>query len=199
MGTTENKLKESEEKFRSLVETTSDWIWEVDNNGVYTYSNPKVKDILGYEVNEIIGKTPFDIMPPDEADKVLVLFQKAIEMKEPITIIKNKNIHKDGYIVTLETSGVPFFDDNGALMGYRGIDRDITEKLEAERKLKESEQLNRSLIEGLSQTGIGIAIIDYNFNIIYQSQYLKEQFGEHQKRNCFEFYLGREKSVKTVK
>ncbi|MCK4285748.1 MAG: PAS domain S-box protein, partial [Candidatus Lokiarchaeota archaeon] len=112
----------------------------------------------------------------------------------PITIIKNKNIHKDGYIVTLETSGVPFFDDNGALMGYRGIDRDITEKLEAERKLKESEQLNRSLIEGLSQTGIGIAIIDYNFNIIYQSQYLKEQFGEHQKRNCFEFYLGREKS-----
>ena len=145
MATTEKRLKESEEKFRSLVETTSDWIWEVDNNGVYTYSNPKVKDILGYEVNEIIGKTPFDIMPPDEAEKVLVLFQKAIEMKEPITIIKNKNIHKDGYIVTLETSGVPFFDDNGALMGYRGIDRDITEKLEAERKLKESEEKYRNL------------------------------------------------------
>ena len=90
----EEKLRESEEKYRSLVETTSDWIWEVDTTGIYTYSNPKVKDILGFDANEIIGKTPFDLMPPDEAEKIFELFQKAMEMKEPIISLKNKNSQK---------------------------------------------------------------------------------------------------------
>lgn len=190
---TEQKLRESEEKFRSLIETTSDWIWEVDNNGFYTYSNPQVKDILGYEVSEIIGKKPFDLMPTDEADQVLELFRKAKELKKPINILNNKNIHKDGHLVTLETSGVPFFDDKGTLLGYRGIDRDITKKVEAEQNLKESEELYRTLTEGLSHTGIGIDIVDSNYNIIYQNQFLKERFGDHQNRKCFEFYIGQEK------
>ncbi|MFW9940089.1 MAG: PAS domain S-box protein [Candidatus Thorarchaeota archaeon] len=190
----EKKLRESEEKFRSLVETTSDWIWEVDKDGIYTYSNPQVKTVLGYEVDEIIGKTPFDLMPLDEAEKLLVLFQKAKDMRVPITNVKNKNFHKNGNLVTLETSGVPFFDKDGTIMGYRGIDRNITEKLEAERKLKESEERYRSLTEGLSQTGIGIDIIDYNHNIIYQNQFLKEQFGEHHNTKCYELYLGRKES-----
>ena len=190
---TEQKLRESEEKFRSLIETTSDWIWEVDNNGFYTYSNPQVKDILGYEVSEIIGKKPFDLMPTDEADQVLELFRKAKELKKPINILNNKNIHKEGHLVTLETSGVPFFDDKGTLLGYRGIDRDITKKVEAEQNLKESEELYRTLTEGLSHTGIGIDIVDSNYNIIYQNQFLKERFGDHQNRKCFEFYIGQEK------
>ena len=62
-------LGDSEERFRTLVETTSDWIWEVDANGVYTYASPKVQDLLGYAPEEVVGKTPFDFMPPDEAEK----------------------------------------------------------------------------------------------------------------------------------
>ena len=58
--------KESEERFRGLVESTSDWIWQVDQNAVYTYVSPKVKDILGYEPEEVLGKTPFDLMPKED-------------------------------------------------------------------------------------------------------------------------------------
>ena len=55
--------KDSEERFRGLVESTSDWIWQINQNAVYTYVSPKVKEILGYEPKEVLGKTPFDLMP----------------------------------------------------------------------------------------------------------------------------------------
>lgn len=64
------ELRESRERFRSLVEVTSDWIWEVDANATYTYASPNVKNFLGYEPREVIGKTPFDFMPSEEANRV---------------------------------------------------------------------------------------------------------------------------------
>ena len=66
----EEALRKSRERFRSLTEVTSDWIWEVDENGFYTYSSPKLFEILGYGTEEIVGKTPFDFMPPAEAKRL---------------------------------------------------------------------------------------------------------------------------------
>ena len=131
----EEALRESEERFRSLAETTSDWIWEVDTNGIYTYVSPKVKDLLGYEPDEVIGKTPFDLMIPNEAKNVSEKFQAIVESRRPFTGLENTNLHKDGRYVVLETSGVPVFDPSGNLLGYRGIDRDITERRKAEEEL----------------------------------------------------------------
>ena len=160
---TERKLHESEERFRSLVETTSDWIWEVDANSVYTYTSPKIKDILGYEPEEIIGKTPFDFMPSDEAERVSKLFQAAIESQKPLTWLENTNLHKDGRLIVLETSGVPIFNENGDFLGYRGIDRDITARKKAEQKLKESEEMYRNLF---NTTPYAIWLVDLKGTII---------------------------------
>jgi len=154
---TERKLRESEERFRSLVETTSDWIWEVDVNSFYTYVSPKIKDILGYEPEEIIGKTPFDLMPADEIERVSKKFKAAIESKKSITRLENTNLHKDGRLIVLETSGVPIFNENGDLLGYRGIDRDITDRKQAEEKLKESEEMFRNLF---NNTPYAIWLVD---------------------------------------
>ena len=137
---TEDALRESEERFRSLVETTSDWIWEVDQNGVYTYASPKIGDLLGYEPEEIIGKTPFDLMPPDEAERIGVEFQDIAASKRSFADLENANLHKDGRRVILETSGVPILGTNGNLMGYRGVDRDITDRKRAEEALRISKQ-----------------------------------------------------------
>ena len=115
---TERKLRDSEERFRSLVETTSDLIWEVDVNSVYTYVSPKIKDILGYEPEEIIGKTPFDLMPPDEAKRVGEIFQVAVESQKSLTWLENINLHKDGRRIVFETSGEPILNENGDLLGY---------------------------------------------------------------------------------
>jgi len=146
----EEALRESEQRFRSLVETSSDWVWEVDRNGIYTYASPKVKDLLGYEPAEIIGKTPFDLMPPDEAERVAGLFKDIAEARKSFDRLENTNLHKDGGLVVLETSGVPILGEGENLLGYRGIDRDITERKKAEAALRESEEKFRTFMETAS-------------------------------------------------
>ncbi len=64
------KLRANEARFRSQVESTSDWMWEVDTDGVYTYVSPKVRELLGYEPEEMLGCRPYDLMPPEEAARV---------------------------------------------------------------------------------------------------------------------------------
>jgi PAS domain S-box-containing protein len=138
----EKMLCASREKFLILVETTSDWIWEVDRDGAYIFSNQKVKDILGYDRHEVIGKKPFDFMPPHEARKIAKRFRQFSKSRKAFSRLENINLHKDGYEVVLETSGVPVFDENGEYLGYRGIDRDITKRKMAEQVL---EQINADL------------------------------------------------------
>ena len=142
MAVARDALQESErrsqERFRALAEQTSDWIWEVDENGVYTYCSPKVRELLGYEPDEVIGKTPFDVMPPDEAARVAGLFRSIIDARRPFDGLENTNRHKDGHLVVLETSGVPITNGEGSFAGYRGIDRDITARKEVERTLQRS-------------------------------------------------------------
>ena len=138
----EKMLRASRERFESLVETTSDWIWEVDRSGAYIFSNQKVKDKLGYDRHEIIGKRPFDFMPPHEAQKVAKSFREFSKSRKAFSGMENINLHKEGYEVVLETSGVPVFDENGEYLGYRGIDRDITKRKLAEQVM---EQINADL------------------------------------------------------
>ena len=133
----EKMLLSNRERLLSLVETTSDWIWEVDRTGAYTFSNQKVKDILGFERHEVLGKKPFDFMSPDEAKKVAGIFRKYAKSRKAFSELENINLHKDGYEVVLETSGVPVFAENGEYLGYRGIDRDITKRKLVEKELEE--------------------------------------------------------------
>ena len=124
---------EGEQRFRDINESVVDWIWEVDANGVYTYSNHSVTTLLGYEVDEIIGKTPFDLMPPEEAERAGGVFANILAGKQSIERLQNIHLHKKGHSVVVETNGVPIFAEDGSLQGYRGSDRNITEALEAER------------------------------------------------------------------
>jgi len=165
----EEALRDSEERFRSLVETTSDWIWETDAQGVYTYASPNVKDILGYEPSEVLGKTPLDLMPPDEAERAAKIISQHVEATKPFVRFGNLNLHKDGRVVILETSGTPVMDENGCLTGYRGIDRDVTERRHIEEALKESETRLKSLYQESpiptftwQRKGDDFTLVDYN-------------------------------------
>ena len=145
-------MKVSEGKYRNLVEVTSDWIWEVNRHGTYTYVSPKVRDILGYEPEEILGKSPFDLMPPEEARSVAKGLSPLMQSGQPFQGVKNRNRHKNGKTITMETSGVPFFDDRGALAGYRGIDRDITEHEKLEEQFHQSQKMEAvgTLVGGIA-------------------------------------------------
>jgi PAS domain S-box-containing protein len=146
----EDALRESEEKFRALVETTSDFIWEVDADGAYTYVSPQVKGILGYEPEELLGKTPFEIMPVGEADRVVKEYRRCLDSRLPIVALENKALRKDGAVVIFETSGIVRLAKDGSYLGYRGIDRDITARKLTEEALHEkTEELNQYFMTSL--------------------------------------------------
>ena len=143
----EEILYESEERLRDIAFSMADWIWEVDERGCYTYCSKKGQDIMGYSTEEIIGKTPFDFMLPDEARKIGEIFSEIVANKEPIRDLENWNVRKDGNEVCLLTNGVPILDKEGNLKGYRGVDKDITDRKNAEKAILESEEKYRSLFK----------------------------------------------------
>jgi PAS domain S-box-containing protein len=147
----EELLMKSELRYRNLVENTSDWVWEVDENGVYTYASPRIRSLLGYEPEEMIGRTPFDFMPQPEAQRVAVEFAAIVAERRQFSLLENTNLHKDGRQVILETSGVPVFDADGTFHGYRGIDRDVTGRKLAEREIR---YLNEKLAERAAELAI---------------------------------------------
>ncbi len=152
----EEQLKRSERKFRTLVEEISDWIWEVDEHGVYTYVSPASDRMLGYKEEEMIGKTPFDFMSTDEAQRVSRIFARYVEGKSGFTNLINIQLHKNGRLVTLSTAGQPVIDEAGQLTGYRGVDRDISQEKKAEEEL-----LKMKKMESIGVLAGGIA---HDFN-----------------------------------
>ena len=143
----EKDHRASERRFRDLVEATSDWVWEVDANATYTYVSPRVREMLGYEPNDVLGKTPFDLMPPAEARRVAALFGPIAAAQKPLLCLINTNLHKDGHAVVLETSGVPIYRQDGTFCGYRGIDRDVTQHKQFEDALWASEARHRAIFD----------------------------------------------------
>jgi|CXWL01.1.fsa_nt_gi PAS domain S-box-containing protein len=160
----EEALRKSEAQFRALAESTTDWMWEIDEQGRFTYCSPKIQDILGYEPNHALGKTPFDFMPEEEARRVVGLFGPIAAARKPFAGIENTNRHKDGRLVILECRGTPVIDDNGLFRGYRGFDQDITERKRSEEALRESEERFRAIVEA---SPIGIFMIDPGGSVTY--------------------------------
>ena len=150
-------IEASEGRLRTLVATISDWIWEMDRNGVYTYASPKVRDLLGYGPEEMVGKRFFDFMPQEEATILAAVHEELVASGMPIGPREATLIHRDGHPVSIEVSGVPFFAPGGSLLGFRGVDRDITERKRAEEVLRASQERYRVVSEGSPQ---GILIAD---------------------------------------
>jgi PAS domain S-box-containing protein len=144
---TQMALAESERRFRNLIESTNDWVWEVDASLRYTYSSPQVQQLLGYAPEDVIGKSPLDFMAPDEAARVAAEVGLLAANRQPIISLRNVNTHRDGHAVVLETSGTAIIDGDGNFNGYRGIDRDIGWREEMVQTLLASELKYRSLLK----------------------------------------------------
>ena len=91
----EEALRESEEKFRNLIENTSDWVWEVDIEGRYVYCSPRVFDLTGYTVDEILGRTPFEFMPKEESQRIQEIFFHIAKKKRAVPVI-GEYLHPQG-------------------------------------------------------------------------------------------------------
>lgn len=153
---TEALLKESEERFEQVTSSSEEWIWEVDVTGLYTYSSIAVENLLGYSPEEIVGKKRFyDLFVSEIRDEIKEEVFFLMSKNENIRNLVNPNQHKNGAAVYLETNGFPLLDSDGRLIGYRGVDKDITERRRIQKELilakEKAEQSDKLKSEFLAQ------------------------------------------------
>ena len=142
----EEDLQVSEQRFKQVIECAGDWIWEIDREGLFTYSSPVSTNVLGYEPNEIVGKKYFyDFFAPVDREALKNAAFEIFAKAESFQGFISPNINRNGEIIFLETNGTPIINDTGNVCGYRGANRDISER-------KKAEQNRIQLLEKLAKT-----------------------------------------------
>ena len=129
------KHRKNEQRFRDIAENTSGWVWEVDVEGLFTYVAPVVKNILGYEPSEMLGKYFYDFFITENREEVKTDAFKIFNNADSFQEFVHPCHHKNGDTVWISTSGVPMFDSDGKFAGYRGMNIDITKRKQAEKVL----------------------------------------------------------------
>jgi two-component system cell cycle sensor histidine kinase/response regulator CckA len=193
----EEALHESEESFRSLVETTSDWVWQVDSESRFTYCSPVCEDLYGYMPEELLGQSLFDtLVAPDSVEEFKKQFQQNLGTSSGFQGVERQVITKDGKTIFVESSATPITDDEAKIAGYHGIDRDISDrkKMEAEKSMMEEHYHQGQKLEALGTLAGGIA---HDFNNILTPIIGYAQLGElHLKKDqhdkiqeCFDIII----------
>jgi PAS domain S-box-containing protein len=141
----ERALRDSESRFRSIVESSRDWIWELDAEGRITYSNASVERMLGQAPEALTGRRCREMLHPDDLADGNHPLDEAMARGHSWQGVRLRFLHPDGGIRVLESSGTPVFDDFGLLTGFRGIDRDVTELLQQQQHIRHLARLHAVL------------------------------------------------------
>ncbi len=130
-------LLESEEKFRSIVESSPNLIWELDAEGKFLYLSPTITSILGYTPEETIGRYITDLVPEEEREASTQKLAQLIASDNEKISLEVPARHRDGRIVFLDIRPARLTAPAGSLKGFRGVAIDITERKDAERALRQ--------------------------------------------------------------
>lgn len=142
-----NSLEESEKKFRGIIDTTPDVIWDLSPDGIFTYLSPQCYDIIGYKSEEKIGSNLVDLVKPELKENVTEILKKGTLRRTGLFTFDIPCIHKDGREIILNIRSFPLIDDNGNFIGFRGVTRDVTEQLKMVNDLKEQKKQFELLTE----------------------------------------------------
>jgi len=159
----ESALLKSEERFRQVVENAQEWIWEVDARGLFTYVNPVIERILGFKTSDLLGKKYFyDLFAPDERESLKARSFEVFAGKDRFREFETKIHDVDGNVIWLSKSGVPILDEQGDLIGYRGVDVDITERKRVHEILHRKQKNLEAIFDAAP---IGMLLIDSNMKV----------------------------------
>jgi len=181
--------KTVEKKQEDILNSINGWSWVTDSKGEYTYCSENVFDYLGFHPEEIIGKNIFDFMLSEDAKKLKQAFNEAGKKKKQIKYLDNWNIQKNGNKICLETNAFAFFDESGKILGYKGINTDVTREKLAQQRIKD---LNKEL----SDLKIKITELSNNREkgksnlletISFNKEKLDEKWAEHELDSVYIF------------
>lgn len=154
------------------LEKAPDWIWELDGQGIFTYSNHVVEDVLGYTKQYVLGKKIFELLIPDDRPKCRSHFRKAMRQNQPIKNMVGRFRRMDGEVAFLEVNCIPILEAD-QVAGLRGIAREVTEILCSRSAIDEALANYKAALDN-APTGI---VIVQNEQIVYANPKILELMG----------------------
>lgn len=153
----EEALRESEEKYRTILQSIQEGYYEVDLRGSFTFMNDSLCRIVDSSRERLLGLNNREYTDPETARKLSAAFKQVFRSGEPLEDLQYEVMTRDGGQKCLETSVLPKRDSAGQISGFRGTVRDISERKQAEQALRESEARYKTLFEAASDA---IMILD---------------------------------------
>jgi len=136
----EKALQESEQRYRTLVESITDIVFTLDREGKFTYLGPTFQDATGYSVQSLIGHSFTEIIAPEYIESTVDRFRKGVS-GEKIPLYEIELLLKDGERLPVELNVTSLLDAEGQAIGRLGVARDITQRKQSEKKAREVETL----------------------------------------------------------
>jgi PAS domain S-box-containing protein len=143
----EEALRQSEEKYRTVLENMAESCYEVDLAGRFTFFNDGMCRGLGYSREELMGRSYKVFTPPEVVEQVFKAYHHAYTTGEPITGLPMEQIRKDGTRLIVENSVFPIRNEKGEIVGFRGVGRDVTERIQMQEALRKSEERYRTIMD----------------------------------------------------
>lgn len=170
----EKSLMETERKFRFISENLSDFISIHDTDWNFTYASPSIKNILGYTPAEVQGIGAFDLVHPDDLLKTINDCIQPVVLQKKETQLRYRMLAKDGNFIWVETYSKPVTNSKGEISSIISSTRDVTDQVNGENKLKESEEKYRLISENSNDV---IGIHNMNEEFLYISPSCKQVLG----------------------
>jgi PAS domain S-box-containing protein len=170
------RIQEANYRYNLIAQQSRTIVWEVDAEGLYTYVSPASEVVWGYLPEELAGTRHFyDIHPEEGREAFRAAALETFARQGEFRNLENQVQTRDGRTVWVSTSGIPILDDEGKLLGYRGCDIDITERMQAEARLMQAQKM-----ESVGRLAGGVA---HDFNNLLTvingySQLLLERLSE---------------------
>lgn len=167
----EEVIKQNEERFRQVAETNQTVIWELDDSGIYTYVSPMAEKIWGYKPGDLVGKVSYFDLHPEEGRQAFI--EETMRFVKEVGSFRdflNPVQKPDGSIIWVSSNGRPVLDEYGTIVGFRGSDQDVTDRINAEKELRKFKTIS-------DQANYGTAITDLEGTIIYVNDHFAKMHG----------------------
>ena len=148
----EEALRQSEERYRTILEEMQEGYYEVDLAGNFTFVNEAMSRILGYSRGELIGMNYKAYTSEQDIQPIFQAYNRVYRTGQPMKWFPMPEIRKDGTRILAEDSVFPLWNEKGEISGFRGISRDITERKKMEEVLRRSEERYRTILEEMEDS-----------------------------------------------